>query len=111
MLIHQQVRRMRHPFRQRDVLVFAGLEHLEKDQVGVASILDVMRIGNRDVSDIALFKVHRSGSGAGSENRHAALASNVVLPLVCVRMPVQFTEAAGSQTDDRSGNWSHWKDL
>ena len=30
MLIHQQVRRVRHPFRQRNVLVFAALKYLEK---------------------------------------------------------------------------------
>ncbi len=56
MLIHQQVRRMCHPLRRRDVLVFTGFEHLEKNQVGVARILDVVRVGNRDVSDIRCSK-------------------------------------------------------
>jgi len=56
MLIHEQVRRMCHPLRQRDVLVSVSFEHLEKNQVGVARILDVVRVGNRDVSDIRCSK-------------------------------------------------------
>src|SRR5947209_3836448 len=60
MLIHQEMRRVCHPLRQRDVLVIRALEHLKKDQIRVARILDVRRVGCRNVSDIALLEIHRS---------------------------------------------------
>jgi hypothetical protein len=40
----------------------------------------------------------------GSEDRHAAFALDVVLPLVRIRMPVQFAQSARVQFDQRGGD-------
>jgi hypothetical protein len=97
---------MSHPFRQRDVLVFVALKHLEKYQAGAACILDEMRFGNRDLTDIPFFKVHRAGGGACGENRHAALASGVVLPLIGIGG--LGTGATSQMSDPQGWEWRSW---
>src|SRR5579875_1192690 len=58
MFIHQPRRRMREPLRRRNILVCANREHLEKDQVIVPGVLDVVRTRDLDVADVALLEVH-----------------------------------------------------
>src|SRR5215467_6262449 len=46
---HDQLRRrMREPFRERKILVDPGFEHLQKFQIGVAGVFDVVRQGFLD---------------------------------------------------------------
>jgi len=52
MLIHQHGWQMRYPLGKRDVLVIRTFEHLEKDQILVARILDVMKIRYGNTSGI-----------------------------------------------------------
>ena len=88
---HDQFRRrVSQPFREGKVLKAIGLEHLQEHQIGVACILDVVQQALLHVSDISLLKVHCPSFVACSHHRHSSLPTDKILPLVCVRVPMQF---------------------
>src|SRR3979409_26955 len=82
------------PLVQRHIGVITTLEHLQEAQGRSASVLDIMTRGEGDVTDISGVKVERSCLTRRSKPAHAALAVEVVLPFIGVRMPVQFTQSA-----------------
>src|ERR1700691_4642330 len=106
---HQLRRRMREPFRERQVLVDIALEHLQKFQVGVARILHIMRQRLQHVAHISRLKIHGTGAASGGEHGHSSLSCNVVLPFVGVGMPVQFANPPRmhrhNRRRDRGGNF------
>jgi hypothetical protein len=71
-------------------LINVALEELEKDEVFVARILDVMAERCGDEADVAGLKICRARLRVIEEDGHARLAGNVVLPLVGLWMPVQL---------------------
>src|SRR3954468_6296291 len=81
---HQIGRRERHPLVQRYVGVVAALEDLEKPQLRIAGVLDVVTHGKRYVADIARLIVERTGLTGRAKHTHARLALDVVLPFVVV---------------------------
>src|SRR4026208_2129312 len=94
---------MSQPLRERKVLKAIDLaEHLQEHKIGVTRVLDVVQQGLLDVSDVSLLKVHRASLVACVHPGHSTLAANVVLPFVCVWMPMQFSEPAGM-----NGNQCH----
>ena len=104
MRCYQFRRRVGEPFGQREILVIAALEHLQKFQVGAAGVLDVVWQCFLDVADVTHFEVHCSGAGARSEDGHAAFAADVELPFVGVGVPVQLAHASGFYRDDGRGD-------
>src|SRR5579863_9650338 len=57
-----------------------------------------------NVTNVSSLEIHRASPATGSEHRHASLATDEVLPLVGVRMPVEFANSAGVYCDDGRGN-------
>ena len=108
-MIHQPMRRVRQPLSQRDVLILRRRENLEKNQIRVAQVFDVVRHRSLNVSHIALMEIHRPRVPARCEYRHAPRALHVVLPLVLIRMPVQLAQTAWFQGHDRCRNIGGWK--
>ena len=54
---HHQLRwRVGEPFRERNILVGAALEHLQEDQVRIPGILDVMQQRLFDIPDVPRLK-------------------------------------------------------
>src|SRR5580765_6364726 len=86
--------RVGQPLRKRQVLVEAALEHLEKDQVCVPSIFDVMQKRLFNVPDVSLLKIHRASAVACGHHRHSPLTRDVILPLVGVGVPVQLPQTS-----------------
>src|ERR1700716_3150283 len=92
------------PLVQRHIGVITTLEHLQEAQGRCASVLDIMTHGERDVTDISGVKVERSRLTRRSKHAHAALAVEVVLPFISVRMPVQFTQSARFDFHESGGD-------
>ncbi len=104
MIPHQLRRQMRQPVRQRHILVAIGFEQLQKHQVPVPGVLDVVRKILLHVPHIALPKVHRARPRSGRKHRHPPLALHVVLPLIGIRMPVHLPQSARMQNHVRSSD-------
>src|SRR5260370_193706 len=76
------------PLRKRQVLIEAALEHLQKFQVVVAGILNVVGQRLEDISNVPGLKVHGAGTASGSEHSHSSSTADVVLPFVGIGMPM-----------------------
>ena len=80
-VVHDEFgRRVGDPVGEREVLVGVGLEHLEKDEVGVAGVFDVVAEGAGDIADIARDELVGPGAAVTAEHGHARIAFQVVLP-------------------------------
>src|SRR5580658_7346939 len=97
-------RRVRQPLGEREVLVVAALEHLQEFQICAAGVFDVVRQRLLDVADVARFEIHRSGASSRRKYSHAPFAADVELPLIRIRMPVQFAHTARFYRDNRGGD-------
>src|SRR5258708_958629 len=104
MLVNQPRRNVRQPLRKRDVLVVRRRKDLEKDQIRVPKVFNIMGPGSFDVAHISLTKVHSASVSARGKHGHAALSFHEVLPFILVRMPVEFAQAAGLYGYNRRGN-------
>ena len=91
---------MGEPFREGKVLIEAALEHLQKFEIGIAGILDVMGQRFEDIADVSGLKVHGASAASRGENRHSSGAADKVLPFISIGMPVQFANASGMDGDD-----------
>src|SRR5260221_6500796 len=85
---HQFGRRVGQPLCERQVLVVAALEHLQKYQICVTGILNVMQKRFLHVSNVSRLKIQGASAIPRCHNRHSSLSTNVVLPLVGIRMPM-----------------------
>src|SRR5215469_1250612 len=92
---------MPEPFRQREVLIKAALEHLQKLKLCIPRVLDIMRQRLLDIANVPSLKVHRARTPSSSEYRHPSVTADVVLPLVGIRMPMQFANCSRSDRNDR----------
>ena len=97
------------PFGKREVLIIAALEHLQKLQVGSASIFDVVRERFLDVADVARFEIHGAGAAPGGKNSHAALSGVEVLPLVGIWVPMKFANSTGLDRYDRGASRGYFE--
>src|SRR5260370_6732777 len=95
MLVNQPRRNVRQPLRKRDVLVVRRRKDLEKDQIRVTKVFNIMGPGSFDVAHITLTKVHGASVSPCGKHGHAALSFHEVLPFILVLMPVEFAQAAG----------------
>ncbi len=95
---------MLQPLRQRQILIHVALEHLQKFQVRVTRILNVVRQRLLYISDIACLKIHRARPSSRGEYRHSARAADEVLPFIRIRMPVQFAYTARMNGYNRRRN-------
>src|SRR6266853_7008793 len=59
------------------------------------------------MSYVACLKIHRPGASTRGEDSHASLAADVVLPLIRIRMPVQFAQSARLQLHNCRRNRRH----
>src|SRR5580692_7583047 len=91
------------PLVQGDVLENVSGEHLQEYRIGVPGVLNIMRSVRWNVADIVCAEVNRAGVVVREEDSHASLASNPVLPLRGVRMPMQFAQATGFERDQACG--------
>ena len=81
---------MSEPLRERQVLIEAALEHLQKSQVGVTGILNVVGKRLLDIANVSGLKVHCASAASSSEYGHSSRTADVVLPFIGIGMPVQF---------------------
>src|SRR5258706_11972978 len=85
---HQFWRRVSQPICERQVLVVAALVHFEKYQICVTCILDVMQKRFLHVSNVSRLKIQRASAIPRRHYRHSSLSTNIILPLVGIRMPM-----------------------
>src|ERR1700734_3807960 len=77
-----------------EVQVLVGVKHFEKDQIGIARILDVVT-GNRwNVANIIGIEVHRASPRRGHKYSHSPLARKVKLPFRGIWMPVHLADTS-----------------
>src|SRR5580692_9722443 len=81
-----------------------GAEQGEEDKWLLAGVLDVVAHVARNVADVTRLVVEGARLTARGEDRHAALAREVVLPLVGVRVPVKLADSARFNFDSRSSD-------
>src|SRR3984957_12188249 len=102
---------MSDPVVHGEVQVLVGLEHFEKDQIGIARILDVVT-GNRwNVANIIGIEVHRASPRRGHEYSHSPLAREVKLPLGGIWMPVQLADSSWLERDQCSGDALRYREI
>src|SRR4029077_4621033 len=77
----------------RELLITWCAEYADELQLGVADVLDIVSEVALDIADIAGSAVHGHGFRARIEHGHAALALDVILPLVGIRMPMHLANA------------------
>ena len=92
------------PLIERDILVAAGLEHFEEDEVFRAGVFDAVAGHAGHVAYIVGVEVHGAGFGSGGHDGHAALAAYPVLPLAYVGVPVHLANGAGLEGDHGCGD-------
>jgi hypothetical protein len=97
--IETQVRLDQQPLVERDVLERAGGEHLQENDIGVASVLDIMAGVGGNITNVIWVEVNGPGIVDREEDSHAALAGDPELPLGGVRMPVELAHTAGLDRD------------
>ena len=86
------------PLVEREVHDLARLEHLQKHQVSIAGIFDVMTSIEWNQADIVGIDVHGTCRSNGHKHGHASLPRKVELPLRGIRMPMELAET--SRLDD-----------
>ena len=101
LIIEDAVSRMLPKMCIRDSLIDVALEHLQKFEVGIARVLDVVRQRLLDIANIARFEIHRTSAASRGEDGHSSLPAHEVLPLVGIWMPVQFADPARMHSHDR----------
>lgn len=89
--LNQWMRGQCHPLIQRHIFKAVASEHLEKPQTSVTGVLDVMAKGTRHISDVACPIIEGAGCSFAAEDRHSSCALDIILLLVRVWMPVQFS--------------------
>src|ERR1700722_1815301 len=102
---------MSDPVIHGEVQILIGVEHFEKDQIGIARILDVVT-GNRwNVADIIGIEVHRASPRGGHKYSHSAFAREVKLPLGGIWMPVQLADSSWLERDQCSGDALGYREI
>ena len=81
-----------------------GLEQLQEHQVGLARVLYIVAETLLHIADITRAEVRGLRLRTRIEHGHAGFALDVVLPFVCVRVPVQFPHAARFDRDQCCGD-------
>src|SRR5262249_26040654 len=81
-----------------------GLEHFQEDDITLAGVLDVMSRNSWNEAYIVCVEVHRAGLSFIHDYAHASLTREPKLPLASIRMPVQFTQRAGSESNQGGGD-------
>ncbi len=95
---------MSQPFGKCKLLKLAALKHLQKFEVGIAGILDVVRQSLHNISDVSGFEIQSTSPAAGGKHRHPPLTGHVVLPFIGVWVPVQLPQPARVNGHNRRRN-------
>jgi len=101
MRLDQLCGRQRQPLVQRHILESGRSEQLKKFQRAISGVLNVMAHRFRDVAYIACAEVKGAGGILRGEYRHPARSGQIVLPFVCVRMPVDLPHRFGRHLNNR----------
>ena len=97
-------RRQTQPLRDTDIREPWRLQHLQQDDLLTARVLDIMRERHGDVADVARAVIERLARHWRLVDGDPRRARDEEVPLVALRVPVQFAHRAGSQRDERGGN-------
>src|SRR6202021_3836340 len=102
---------MSDPVVHGEVQVLVGVEHFEKDPIGISRILDVVT-GNRwNVANIVGIEVHRASPRRGHKHGHTPLAREVKLPLGGIWMPVQLTDSSWLERAQCRGDALRYREI
>src|SRR5208337_574727 len=104
--LHKLVWCKRQPLHQRDAGKVIGLPQLEVTQLRRPRVLDIVGHALRHIAGVAALIVEGLRIAIGSIHRHPALALDVVLQLIRIRVPVQFAHPARLDLDQPGGD--HW---
>src|SRR5271157_2462149 len=77
-------------------LILATIEDDEHLCGSAASVFESMAVAHGSKTDVAGAEFHYFRKAVGRKDSEADLARKYVLPFIRVRVPVEFTEAAGS---------------
>ncbi len=89
---------------EREVLKTVTSEHLQKLQIGAASILNVVRKSLLHVAYVAGFEIQGTSPTAGGKNGHSPFTRHVVLPFIGIGMPMQLAQTTRMNGHDRCRN-------
>lgn len=79
------------------------LQYLDKDQILIAGVLDIMAVRLREIPHVSSTEVKGSGGAGRGKQSRSTLALDEECPLVAGRMPVNLAHAAWMHGDHGSG--------
>lgn len=91
------------PLRDTDIRKLLSLQHLEENDILSASVFDIVRVGGRDVADIAGSEIECARGGRRHEDSDARRALEEVIPLVRFQVPMHLTHSARLHSHKCSG--------
>lgn len=97
------LRRQSQPLSNRDIRELGCLENLEENQINITSVLNIVTVGSRDVTNTSGSEVKGASGLRSLENGDSAAALEEVAPFVGGGVPVNLADGAGLDDDEGGG--------